>query len=190
MKGGPSSLSTIQGLSKVCSSSSSSGSEGRERGTSIGSHSKSLSQSLSQASGVIGSVGSGVGTGGERGGGGERRTGSAGSIRSIASTEGNGKPVPERKKSSSFSFAEIEHLEAKIIADKQAKVVALKKAASKFYCQICMHKGNIPAASKKCGHVFCDQCWVTALKTKSCCPSCRAATTKEDLRIVTIKSNA
>lgn len=49
-------------------------------------------------------------------------------------------------------------------------------------CLICMDHYESPLVSIQCWHVYCERCWLKALKAQKLCPKCKTITCPGDLR--------
>lgn len=51
-------------------------------------------------------------------------------------------------------------------------------------CNICLNGYVTPVVSVQCFHVYCEGCWLLALREQKLCPQCRLITQPTDLRRV------
>ena len=55
----------------------------------------------------------------------------------------------------------------------------------KYVCAVCKSVAEEPCAAR-CGHICCETCWTQWLKRQQTCPCCRAPTTLQQIKKITI----
>lgn len=59
--------------------------------------------------------------------------------------------------------------------------------STRLQCSVCKEVADQPCAAK-CGHICCQQCWISWLKVKPSCPICRAPASQQSVARVLIRS--
>jgi len=65
----------------------------------------------------------------------------------------------------------------------KAKIKEQEKRLNNSHgCLVCLEQYQVPLVSTNCWHVYCEQCWLSALGAMKLCPQCKIITSPSDLR--------